>query len=168
MRRNPSRRAEYRVIPGRAIRRSAAERRQSPSMEQENRMADTKRIIAPPARLRLSGHGAAPARAEVVYRPQSVRITRGVLSLLGFWALVPIVFFIPPHLPWALAAFTLGIYFGWTNWRGALVVRTLEADCPRCGNRLTVEPGTKIRMEHAVTCYECHHEPSFEMGGVPA
>lgn len=130
-------------------------------------MADRKQIIAPPTRLRLSGHGATPARAEVVYRPQSVRFARGLSSLLGLWALVPIVFFIPPHLPWALAAFTLGIYFGWTNWRGGFVVQTLEAECPRCGNALTVEPGTKIRAEHAVTCYACHHEPWFEMGRVP-
>jgi hypothetical protein len=130
-------------------------------------MADTKQVIAPPARLRLPGHEATPAQAEVIYRPRSVRLTRALLSLLGFWALTPIVFFIPPHLPWALATFTLGIYFAWANWSGVYEVQKLEGDCPRCGNALIVRPGTKISLPHKITCYDCHHDSQLEMARVP-
>jgi hypothetical protein len=130
-------------------------------------MADTERLLAPPARLRLPAHEPTPARAEVVYRPRSVRLTRALLSLAGFWALVPIVFFLPPHLPWALAAFALGIYFAWANWTGSYEVRTLQGACPRCGNALAVKPGAKISLPHKITCYNCHHEPHLEMAQVP-
>lgn len=124
-------------------------------------------ILAPPAKLRLPGHEPTPARSEVVYRPRSVRLTRALLALLGFWALVPIVFFIPPHLPWSLAAFTLGVYFAWVNWTGSYEVRTMEGTCPHCGNPLMAKPGTKISLPYKMICYHCHFEPRLEMAQVP-
>lgn len=130
-------------------------------------MTARERVIAVPARLRLGGHEPVSAHADVVYRPRSLRIQRALLSLLGFWALIPVVVFIPPHLPWALTAFAVGIYFGWTNWRGVFEIRALEAPCPRCGKPLTVKPGSKIGTEHKISCYTCHHEPRLEMGRVP-
>lgn len=130
-------------------------------------MADPPQIVAPPARLRLPGHEETPARAEVIYRSRSLRLTRALLSLLGFWALVPIVFFLPPHLPWSLAAFALGIYFAWANWSGAYEIRAMEGVCPRCGNALAVKPGTKISLPHKITCYNCHHDSYLEIARVP-
>lgn len=111
----------------------------------------------------LPGHDPTPARAEITYRPRSLRLTRALLSVLGFWALVPLVFFIPPHLPWALAAFALGVYFAWTNWAGTYQVRSIRGSCPRCDSALTVKPGTKISLPYKMTCYHCHHEPRLEM-----
>jgi hypothetical protein len=130
-------------------------------------MADMTPVLAPSARLRLPGHEATPARAEVVHRPRSLRLTRALHSLLGFWALAPIVFFVPPHLPWTLAAFALGIYFAWVNWSGAYEVRTVEGKCPRCGNTLTVKPGTKVSLPYKITCYHCHHDSRLELARVP-
>lgn len=128
-------------------------------------MVDTEKVLAPPARLTLAGHEPTPARAEVVYRPRSARLTRALLSLFGFWALAPLVFFLPPHLPWALAAVAAGIYFGWTNWAGTYQVRSVEGACPRCGNPLTVKPGAKISLPHKIVCYNCHHEPHLQIAG---
>ena len=130
-------------------------------------MADTERVVTPPAQLRLPGHEPTPVQAEVLYRPRSVRLTRALLFLGGFWVLAPIVFFIPPHIPWALLAFGAGIYFAWANWSGSYEVRTLEGTCPRCGNPLSVKPGSKISLPYKMTCYHCHHEPQLEMVQLP-
>lgn len=130
-------------------------------------MEQAERLISPPARLKLPGHEPTPARAEVLLRPRSQRLTRALLPLLGFWALIPVVFFIPPHLPWALAAFALGVYFAYTNWSGAYEARLVEGACPRCGSALSVRPGTKIGIPHRMTCYHCHHHPELELARAP-
>lgn len=119
------------------------------------------KMIAPPAILQLPGHEAQPARVEMVYRRTSGRLTRAILSLVVFWGLIPIVFFIPPHLPWALAAFVLGLYFAWSNLKGSFVVRNFEGNCPRCGSKLDIKPGTKVSLPHKMVCYHCHHEPKL-------
>jgi hypothetical protein len=130
-------------------------------------MTETAKQIAPPATLKLPGHDPTAARAGVLYRPRSLRLTRAALSLLGFWALIPIVFFIPPHLPWVLIAFALGIYFAYANWTGTYEVRHFEGACPRCGNALEIKPGSKISLPHKMTCYNCHHHPYLKMAEVP-
>jgi hypothetical protein len=121
------------------------------------------KVITPPAILRLPGHESAPARAEAVFRPRSVRLTHALLSLALYWGLTPVVALIPPHLPWALTAFGLGIYFAWANWRGEYKIRRFEGACPRCGNELEIEEGSKISLPHRMTCYNCHHEPVLYM-----
>lgn len=127
-------------------------------------MADPTPTITPPARLSLGGHDPAPARVEVVFRPSSLRLRRAALSLGAFWVLIPIVFFIPPHLPWVLIAFGLGVYFAYSNWSGTHEVRSFEAGCPRCGKGLEIKPGSRIRPPHKLVCYACHHQPRLELG----
>ena len=126
-------------------------------------MPSTEQLLTPPSRLMLPGHEPTPARTEITYRPRSLRLTRALMYLVGFWALAPLVFFIPPHIPWALAAVVLGIYFAWANWTGTYQVRSVQGSCPRCGNALAVEAGTKIRLPYRMTCYQCHHEPHLEI-----
>jgi hypothetical protein len=115
------------------------------------------------ALLTLAGHEPRAGSIEVTYRPPRARMTRALLALLGFWALIPLVFFIPPHLPWVLAAFTAGVYFAWRNWAGEYVVRSFTGVCPRCGAQLSLAPGTRIRLPHAITCYQCHHHPVLQV-----
>lgn len=130
-------------------------------------VSEPAQLLAPPSRLVLPGHEPTPARTEITFRPRSLRWTRALLSLAGFWALVPVVFLIPPHLPWALAAFALGIYFAWSNWTGVYLVREIQGSCPRCSGALTVKPGTRIRLPYRMTCYHCHHEPRLEIDAAP-
>ncbi len=115
------------------------------------------------ARLVLPGHESVPASADVIYRPARERSTRAILTLVGFFVLAPIVFFVPPHIPWVLIAFGSGIYFGLRQWRGEYVVQSFTGECPRCHSPLTIEPGTRIRLPHRLDCFNCHHEPSLEI-----
>ena len=126
-------------------------------------MPETEPLLTPPSRLVLPGHDPTPARTEITYRPRSLRLTRALTFLVGFWALAPLVFFIPPHVPWALAAVLLGVYFAWTHWTRTYRVRSVRGSCPRCGSALAVEAGTRIRLPFRMTCYQCHHEPRLEV-----
>jgi hypothetical protein len=114
-------------------------------------------------RIVLAGHDAVPAQAEVEYRSSRTRLARSLLTLLGFWALAPLVFFIPPHIPWVLIAIGGGIYFSIRQWRGEFILRSFAGECPRCHSPLTIEPGTRIRLPHAMDCFTCHHEPALEV-----
>jgi hypothetical protein len=118
---------------------------------------------SPAARLVLAGHAPTPARVQVRPRPRKQRMTRALTLLVVFWALVPLVFFIPPHLPWALGAFAAGIYFALRSLRGEYVVDALSGACPRCGEPLEVAPGTLVKLPYTVTCYGCHHEPALQV-----
>jgi hypothetical protein len=90
-------------------------------------------------------------------------MVRALTLLLVFWALVPLVFFIPPHLPWALGAFAAGIYFALRSLRGEYVVEAFSGSCPRCGQPLAIAPGTLVKVPYTVTCYNCHHEPALQL-----
>jgi hypothetical protein len=116
------------------------------------------------ARLTLRGHDPKPAALEVEYRSPRTRATKALLSLLGCWVLVPVVAFIPPHIPWVIVAFIAGIYLSVKQWRGEYVVQRFEGACPRCGAVLPLPAGSRIRFPHAMTCFQCHHEPMLEVG----
>ncbi|MDR0788085.1 MAG: hypothetical protein LBG44_09490 [Gemmatimonadota bacterium] len=113
--------------------------------------------------LRLRGHEALPATAELSWRPARGRFTRAVLILIGCWALAPALFFIPPHLPWVVLAVGGGIYLAIRQWRGEYVVGRFSGECPRCRAALAVTSGTRIRLPHLINCFHCHHEPTLEV-----
>ena len=116
-----------------------------------------------PVRLTLAGHPPVEGVAKLEFRPRSVRVTRAAVSLLGFWLLAPIVFFLPPHIPWAAGAFLAGLFFGYRNLRGTFIVHSFTAPCPRCQSPLVIAPGEKIRSPHTLDCYNCHFSPELEV-----
>ena len=116
-------------------------------------------VVQLPAKLSLRGHEATSATLEAEAVPRPTRTRRAVLRLLGFWILVPIVAFIPPHIPWIILAFVMGIYYAHQHWTGEYVVQSFTGVCPRCGNALTIKPGSRIHLPHKMTCFNCHHEP---------
>lgn len=113
------------------------------------------------ARLHLPGHGTAPAEITVIPQARGTRLTRALLSLIGSWLLIPLVFFIPPHFPWVLAAFGGGLYLAWRFWRGELYVASFEGSCPRCGTALELKEGARIRRTQTLECYGCHRQPEL-------
>lgn len=115
----------------------------------------------PPARLHLPGSGTAPAEIEAIAQPRGARLTRALLALFGSWALIPLVFFIPPHFPWVAAAFGGGLYLALRFWRGELYVSSFEGACPRCGTALELKPGARIRRRQTLDCYGCHRQPEL-------
>ena len=118
---------------------------------------------SPAARLTLPGHAPVAAAVQLRPRPRKQRTVRALTLLVAFWALVPLVFFIPPHVPWALGAFAAGIYFALRSLRGEYVVEAFAGNCPRCGEPLTIAPGTLVKIPYTVTCYHCHHEPALQV-----
>jgi len=121
-------------------------------------------VVQLPAKLTLRGHESTPAtlEAEVVARPTRTR--RAVLRLLGFWILIPIVAIIPPHIPWIVIAFVMGIYYAHQHWTGEYVVHSFTGNCPHCGSALTIKSGSRIHSPHEMTCYHCHFEPELVAG----
>lgn len=127
--------------------------------------ADGREVARPEAWLELPGSGTAPVEVEVSFQPRGARVVRALVALLGSWALIPLVFFVPPHLPWVLAAFFGGLFLAWRFWRGDYLVRSFRGDCPRCGTVLELKPGTRIRGRHTLDCYACHRHPDLVLTG---
>jgi hypothetical protein len=115
--------------------------------------------------IRLRGHEAVAACVDLVYRSPRTRLTSTVLTIFGGLVLAPVLFFIPPHVPWVLLAVGGGTYLGVRQWRGEYVVSSFTGECPRCHTALTIAPGTKIRLPHSMDCFQCHHEPVLEVTG---
>jgi len=114
-------------------------------------------------RLDLFGFPSTPAVLEAVRRSRWERTSIAILALVGCWALIPIVMFIPPHIEWVLAAFIGGIVLFWRHWRGEYVVKRFEGACPSCQTPLDVKTGSLVRFPRAIPCYSCHHEPWLEV-----
>jgi hypothetical protein len=115
--------------------------------------------------IRLRGHEPLPATAELSYIPSRTRAIRAVLVLLGCWIAAPVLFFIPPHIPWVILAAAGGVYLAVRQWRGEYLVGRFSGACPRCGAALKIEQGAKIRLPHTIDCYQCHHDPTLEVAG---
>lgn len=118
--------------------------------------------------LRLSGYASTPAKIVALRRARSTRISRAALKLGIALVLLPIVSFIPPHFPWALAVLAIGPYLAWKEWRGDYVVRHFEGQCPNCASEMSIEAGTKLRLPAPLVCYACHQEPELQAARVPA
>ncbi|HET7321393.1 MAG TPA: hypothetical protein VFI96_02785 [Longimicrobiaceae bacterium] len=132
-------------------------------MDQPTEVAPEVQTRRAPAELTLRAHEPTPADLEVVDVPRKKRVSRAFMYLIGFWILMPIVAFIPPHIPWIVLAFFFGIYFFWKNWTGEYIVYHFDGRCPRCGHELTIEPGTKLKFPHTMNCPECHFDPVLRL-----
>ena len=113
------------------------------------------------AGLVLPASGSSPARVRVVHRTTGQRAGRAALALGGSWLLMPVVFFVPPHLLWPVLVFGAGLVLGWREWRGEYVVESFEGACPRCGQELSLEEGARIRDRQRMECYGCHRQPEL-------
>lgn len=122
---------------------------------------ETTEVGHPAARLHLPGSGTGPAQVEMIYQPRATRMTRAILTLVVSWLIIPVVFFIPPHFPWVLAAFFGGLWLAWRFWNGEFYVSRFEGACPRCGAALELKPGTRIRRRQMLECYSCHRSPEL-------
>lgn len=118
---------------------------------------------APLAIVTLPGHRPAPARIELVYQPATGRLVRTLGCLLLFWGILPLVVWIPPHYPWAVASIAAGAYLAHRAWTGRFRVRAFSGICPRCERALSLSPGTGISLPHTLTCYSCHFEPQLRV-----
>ncbi len=123
-------------------------------METRNTRAEG--AISPPARLELFGFASTPARVEVIPRSGGWRTGHAFGYLLLCWACIAVVMWVPPHFPWILTAFFLGIFFFVKYIRQRYTLVSLEGTCPRCGFPQTIKKPTRLAIPHRCYCPSCH------------
>lgn len=119
--------------------------------------------IRPPARLTLFGFPATPAQVELLPRQRSWRLTHGLLALIGCWVLMPIVVFIPPHVPWVLGAFFTGIYLAQRRFTEHYTLQRMDGTCPKCGASRSITKPTRLSLPLSLSCPNCHQDISLEV-----
>lgn len=107
------------------------------------------------ARIEAFGYTPTAARAHVVERSASWRMTRALLAAAVGLGAAPVVFLVPPHVPWALAALGLGAWFARRFVRERRTLLSLDGVCPRCGAAVTTHEPTALRTPHDLTCGAC-------------
>jgi hypothetical protein len=113
-------------------------------------------------RLVLFGQAPVAVLLEVDRRSDRERAKRAVLRLAACWLAIPIVVFIPPHIPWVAIAVIAGPYLARREWVGEYVVRRFEGRCPGCGGGLDLAAGKAIRLPMAIDCPHCHRQATLE------
>lgn len=115
------------------------------------------------ARTVLFGSPPRTARLVATERPRRERMGRAAAAFGIALLLAPLLFLIPPHVPWALGALLVGGFIARRQWGGALRVHELDAACPRCDTQLELD-SPLITLPLKIPCYACHHEPVLEAG----
>lgn len=123
---------------------------------------DLSNIPEVPARIVFMGGQASEGRARVLERSGHWR--RGqILKDLALLLLVPIVVWIPPHIPWVLIVIGLAFFRAFNHMREHRTLLSLDGPCPKCG---TVQAFTELgRMgsPHKVTCANCRWDLYVEV-----
>ena len=122
---------------------------------------ETTELGRPAARLELPGSGTVPADVEMVYQPRATRMSRAIITLVVSWFMLPVVFFIPPHIPWVLLVFFGGLWLAWRVWKGEFYVSSFKGACPKCGTALELKPGARVRRTQTLECFGCHRRPEL-------
>jgi hypothetical protein len=118
--------------------------------------------------LTLFGHPHTGVALRVEVHPVWRRRVRAVGTLLVCWGAMPILFFIPPHAEWLVAAFFGGLYLAHREWTTEYRVVSFAGACPRCGSDLELRPGSRLRLPDRLGCGACRRESLLEPGWAPA
>lgn len=95
--------------------------------------------------------------AAVITRTTGWRISRATPPIVVGLLLAPVLFIVPPHVPWALGTLGVGILLAVRKWRERFTLTTLDVPCPHCGETLRLGQPTALRQPHPLTCDACHH-----------
>jgi hypothetical protein len=110
-----------------------------------------------PARLVFAGGQWTEARARVIDRSAAWRRSSALMQL-GWWLLAPIVFWIPPHVPWVLAVLAVGAVRALNRFRERRTLVSLRGACPKCGTEQEFPETGRMKQPHTVTCAHCKWE----------
>ena len=114
-------------------------------------------IVEVPARLVFANGEWTEARARVIERTAAWRRSSALMQL-GIWLLAPVVFWIPPHIPWVLTVLAVGAVRALNRFREHRTLVSLEGACPKCGNEQVFRETGRMKAPHAVHCAACHWE----------
>ncbi len=101
------------------------------------------------------GYDPTDASIGVIERTVSWRMTRAILAVLVGIGAAPIVFFVPPHVPWVLASVGLGLGVSYRFVRETCTLVSLSGSCPKCGAEVRVSRPVALRVPHALSCTGC-------------
>ena len=110
-----------------------------------------------PARLVFAGGAWSEARARVIERTASWRRS-SALAQLGLWLLAPVVFWIPPHIPWVLLVLGVGAMRALNRFREHRTLVSLRGHCPKCGTEQEFRELGRMKNPHTVHCAHCRWE----------
>lgn len=113
--------------------------------------------------LRLFGYDPVRVRMEVIPRSRAWRLRRTAVAAGAFLLVTPLAALVPPHAPWAAAGLAAAVVMGRRRWTERCSVGRFQAPCPRCGQTVSLAPGTRLRAPHPVSCDGCGHEPLLEV-----
>ena len=120
-------------------------------------MTAVERIPEVPARLVFAGGEWTEARARVIERTAAWRRSSALTQLL-LWLLAPLVFWIPPHIPWVLLVLGVGAYRALNRFREYRTLVSLRGTCPKCGTEQEFRERGRMKNPHAVHCANCRWE----------
>ena len=119
--------------------------------------------ILVPARITLFGFDVVPANARIEARSVGWRALRTSMALAAGLIVAPVVFLVPPHAPWALAALGIGLVTARRRWAEVHTLHFFEGACPRCGEGVSISRPARLRHPHAVSCPSCHYESALSV-----
>ena len=114
--------------------------------------------ILVPARITLFGFDVVPANARIEARSVGWRVLRASIALASGLIVAPVVFLVPPHAPWALGAFGIGLLTARRRWAEVHTLHFFEGACPRCGEGVSLSHPVRLRYPHPISCPSCHYE----------
>lgn len=113
--------------------------------------------VSPPAQIDLFGFRPTPARVVVIPRSTAWRVGHA-FGYLGLCWLGMAAAIIPPHFPWLLTAFFLGIFFFVKYIRQRYTLMELEGTCPKCGAPQTIAKPQRLARPQRLHCPACHQQ----------
>ena len=119
--------------------------------------------ILVPARITLFGFDVVPANARIEARSVGWRVLRASIALASGLIVAPVVFLVPPHAPWALAALGISLLTARRRWAEAHTLHFFEGACPRCGEGVSISRPARLRHPHAISCPSCHYESALSV-----
>ncbi len=114
--------------------------------------------ILVPARITLFGFDVVPANARIEARSAGWRALRASVALAAGLIVAPVVFLVPPHAPWALAALGISLLTALRRWAEVHTLHFFEGACPRCGGGVSLSHPVRLRYPHPISCPSCQYE----------
>lgn len=127
---------------------------------------DLARVPEVPARLVFAGGQSAAGTARVIERSAAWRRSSAMKDML-LWLLVPVVAFIPPHIPWVLLVLGMGAWRAYNHLREQRTLLSLHGICPKCGAEQDFTELGRMGTPHKVTCIACRWDLVAEVARSP-
>ena len=110
------------------------------------------------ARITLFGFDFVSANARIEARSTGWRARRASIALAAGLIVAPVVFLVPPHAPWAVAALGIGLLMARRRWAEGHTLHFFEGACPRCGTGVSLSHPVRLRHPHPISCPSCQYE----------